>query len=30
MDEKLNTLTNLMADIAAQARKGKDKYQSGS
>ena len=30
MDEKLNTLTNLIADIAAQARKGKRKYESGS
>ena len=30
MDEKLNTLTNLIADIAAQAREGKHKYESGS
>ena len=30
MDEKLNTLTNLIADIAAQAREGKRKYESGS
>ena len=30
MDEKLNTLTNLIADIAAQAREGKCKYESGS
>ena len=30
MDEKLNALANLMADIAAQAREGKHKYQSGS
>ena len=30
MDEKLNTLTNLKADIAAQAREGKCKYESGS
>ena len=30
MDEKLNTLTNLIADIAAQAKEGKRKYASGS
>ena len=30
MDEKLNTQTNLIADIAAQAREGKRKYESGS
>ena len=30
MDEKLNTLTNLIADIAAQAREGKHKYESGN
>ena len=30
MDEKLNALTNLIADIAAQAREGKCKYESGS
>ena len=30
MDEKLNTLTNLIVDIAAQAREGKRKYESGS
>ena len=30
MDKKLNTLTNLIADIAAQARKGKRKYESGN
>ena len=30
MDEKLNTLTNLIADIAAQAKEGKQKYESGS
>ena len=30
MDEKLNNLTNLIADIAAQARGGKHKYESGS
>ena len=29
MDEKLNTLTNLIADIAAQAKEGKCKYESG-
>ena len=30
MDEKLNTLTNLIADIAAQAREGRRNYESGS
>ena len=30
MDEKLNTLTNVIADIAAQAREGKHKYESGN
>ena len=30
MDGKLNTQTNLIADIAAQAREGKRKYESGS
>ena len=30
MDEKLNTQTNLIADIAAPAREGKCKYKSGS
>ena len=30
MDEKLNTLTNLIADLAAQAREGKRKYESES
>ena len=29
MDEKLNTLTNLIADIAAQAREGKPKIGTG-
>ena len=29
MDEKLNTSANLIADIAAQAREGKLKYESG-
>ena len=28
MDEKLNTLTSLLADPAAQAREGKCKYES--
>ena len=27
MDEKLNTLTNLIADIAVQAMEGKRKYR---
>ena len=27
MDEELNTLTNLIADIAAQAKEGKCKYR---
>ena len=30
MNEKLNTQKNLIADIAAQARKRKRKYESGS
>ena len=30
MDKKLNTLTNLIADIAAQAREGRLSYESGS
>ena len=30
MNEKLNTLTNLITDIAAQAKEGKHKYESGS
>ena len=30
MDEKLNSQTNLIADIAAPAREGKRKYESGS
>ena len=30
MNEKLNTLTNLIADIAAQARQGKHRYKSGN
>ena len=30
MDKKLNTLTNLIADIAAQAREGRLNYESGS
>ena len=30
MDENLNTLTNLIANRVARARKGKRKYQSGS
>ena len=30
MDEKLNTLTNLIAELAAQAREGKRKYESES
>ena len=30
MDKKLNTLTNLIADIAARVREGKRKYESGS
>ena len=30
MDEKLNILANLIADIAAQAREGECKYESGS
>ena len=30
MDEKLNILANLIADIDAQAREGKRKYESGS
>ena len=30
MDGKLNTLTNLIAELAAQAREGKHKYESES
>ena len=30
IDKKLNTLTNLIADIAAQAREGRLNYESGS
>ena len=30
MDEKLNTLANLIADIGAQAREAKCKYESGT
>ena len=30
IDKKLNTLTNLIADIAAQAREGRLYYESGS
>ena len=30
MNEKLNALTNLISDLAAQAREGKHKYESES
>ena len=30
MDEKLNTLPNLISDLAAQAREGQRKYESKS
>ena len=30
MDKKLNTLTNLISNLAAQAREGKRKYESES
>ena len=30
MDEKMNTLTNLISDLAAQTKEGNPKYESES